>query len=314
MLKVGILGVGVISRSHINGWNAVREAKIVAMCDIRPEQMDEYTDVNKYTSFDEMLSDEELDIIDICLPTFLHAEHCIKAIEKGIHVLCEKPISLDIDDIDKVYGTAKRMNVKFMVAQVLRFWPEFEYIKELYDTGKYGKLLTGHMARVSSMPRRSWDGWMTDEKRSGFTPFDLHIHDLDFMVYAFGKPDNMHSYRSKLPNQDYFSVAYNFGDAFVSAEASWYYAKFPFDASFRFQFENAVAEFKGGILKIYTYDDVEEFTGLDNGSNEGDGYAPKTNAYGNEIRYFADCVLNDRFPDKVKPEELKTVISVLNSL
>lgn len=314
MLKVGILGVGVISRSHINGWAAIEEAKITAMCDIRPEQMDEYEGVNKYTNFDEMLKNEELDIIDICLPTYLHTEYCIKAMESGANVLCEKPISLNADDIDVIYATAKRMNVKFMVAQVLRFWPEYEYIKEIFENKKYGNLLSGHMTRLSSMPRRSWDGWMTDEKRSGFTPFDLHIHDLDFMIYAFGKPDDMHAYRSKLSNQDYFSVTYNFGDAFVSAEASWYYAKYPFEAGFRFQFENAVALFKDGKLRILTHDGEEEFQGMDDGDIEGDGYAPKTNAYGNEIRYFADCVLNDCFPEKVKAEELKDVISILNSL
>lgn len=314
MLKVGLLGVGCISGAHINGWAAIPEAEIVAMCDIRPEQMDSYDNVRKYTDFDEMLEKEELDIVDICLPTYLHADYSIKAMEKGLNVLCEKPISLNVEDIDRVYDTAKRMNVKFMIAQVLRFWPEFEYIKKLYETEKYGKLLSGRMSRISSMPRRSWEGWMTDEKRSGFTTYDLHIHDLDFMVYAFGKPDTVHSNRTKLPNQDYFSVTYTFGDVFVSAEAAWYYALLPFEASFRFQFEQALAIFKGGKLTINTHDEITEFNGQDADGSEGDGYAPKTSAYGNEIRYFADCVLNDQFPDKVKPEELKTVINVLNSL
>lgn len=315
MLKVGLVGVGGISNAHINGWADIPEAKIVAMCDIRPEQMAKYEDVRKYTDFDEMLKKEELDIVDICLPTYLHADYSVKAMEKGINVLCEKPISLNIDDVDKVYDTAKRMNVKFMVAQVLRFWPEFEYIKELYETQKYGKLLTGHMCRVGSTPRKSWDGWMTDEKRSGFVPCDLHIHDLDFMVYAFGKPNAMEIHRSKQTNQDCFLATYSYGDAFISAEASWYYARFPFEASFRFQFEKAAAVFKDGKLTIHTYDDILEFKGLGKSAdNDDDGYTPKTNAYGNEIRYFADCVINDRFPDKVRPEELKTVINILKSI
>ena len=314
MLKVGLVGVGAISGAHISGWADYNGAELVAVCDIRPEQMEKVEGVNKYTSFDEMMENEELDIVDICLPTFLHAEYAIKAMEKGKHVLCEKPISLNIDDVDRIYGTAERMNVKFMVAQVLRFWPEFEYIKELYENKKYGKLLSGHMYRLSSMPRRSWDGWMTDEKRSGFTPYDLHIHDLDFMVYAFGKPNFTETHRSKLSNQDYFSATYGFGDAFISAEAAWYYGNYPFEAGFRFQFEKAVAVFKDRKLTINTYDEIEDFKGLDNAGNEEDGYAPTTSAYGNEISYFADCVLNNRIPDKVKPDELKTVINILNSI
>ena len=71
-----------------------------------------------------MLANEELDIIDICLPTYLHVEYSIKSMEKGMHVICEKPISLNREDVKRVCDTAKKNNVKFMVAQVLRFWSE----------------------------------------------------------------------------------------------------------------------------------------------------------------------------------------------
>ena len=98
-----------------------------------------------YTSIDEMLEKEELDILDICLPTYLHVPTAVKAMKKGIHVLSEKPISLKEEDIELAYSTAKENNVCFMIAQVLRFWPEYELIKELYDSGKYGKLLSGYM-------------------------------------------------------------------------------------------------------------------------------------------------------------------------
>lgn len=99
----------------------------------------------------------------------------------GINVICEKPVSLNAADVARVYSTAKSNNVKFMVAQVLRFWPEYSIIKEIYDTGKYGRLLSGHMGRLGVRPKWSWDGWMMDENRSGLVPFDLHIHDLDLL-------------------------------------------------------------------------------------------------------------------------------------
>ena len=102
--------------------------------------------------------------------------------EKGINVICEKPISLKEEDVERVYSTAKKMNVKFMVAQVLRFWPEYELLKELYDSKKYGKLLSGYMCRLGACPKWSWDNWMKDPNRSGLVPYDLHVHDLDFMV------------------------------------------------------------------------------------------------------------------------------------
>ena len=196
MLKVALVGVGGISGAHIPAWESMDDAELVAICDIRPERMEKYPDKRRYTDFDEMLENENVDILDICLPTFLHADFAVKAMEKGINVICEKPISLNREDVNRVYSTAKKNNVCFMVAQVLRFWPEYEVVKNIYDSGKYGKLLSASMHRLSGIPKWSWDDWMRDEKRSGLVPFDLHIHDLDFIVYAFGKPE-MHCKESK---------------------------------------------------------------------------------------------------------------------
>ena len=202
MLKVGLIGVGGISGAHIPVWESMEEVELTALCDIRQERMEPYPKQHHYSDLDEMLKNEELDILDICLPTYLHADYAVRAMEKGIHVLCEKPVSLKPEDVERVYSTAHRMQVSFMVAHVLRFWPEYMLLKELYDTQKYGKLLSGYMSRVSQTPPWSWDNWMKDENRSGLVPFDLHIHDLDFMVYAFGKPEKVNSNRIKRPEQD----------------------------------------------------------------------------------------------------------------
>ena len=145
MLKVALVGVGGISGAHIPAWESMDDAELVAICDIRPERMEKYPDKRRYTDFDEMLENENVDILDICLPTFLHADFAVKAMEKGINVICEKPISLNREDVHRVYSTAKKNNVCFMVAQVLRFWPEYEVVKNIYDSGKYGKLLSASM-------------------------------------------------------------------------------------------------------------------------------------------------------------------------
>ena len=158
MLKVGLGGVGGISSTHTKVWQNLSDCELVALCDIRPERMERYDNVRKYTSFDDMLEKEELDIIDICLPTYLHADYAIKAMERKINVICEKPISLKYEDVDRVYSCADKNGVCFMIAHVLRFWPEFEFIKELYDNKKYGKLLSGSMSRLGTFPGWSWDG------------------------------------------------------------------------------------------------------------------------------------------------------------
>lgn len=314
MLKIGLIGVGGISGEHIPVWENMKDAELVALCDIRPEQMERYPDKHRYTDFDEMLENENIDILDICLPTYLHADYAVKAMEKGINVICEKPISLKEEDVERVYSTAERMNVKFMVAQVLRFWPEYELLKEIYDTKKYGKLLSGYMSRLGTCPKWSWDNWMKDPLRSGLVPYDLHVHDLDFMVYAFGQPVSVQSSRSKRPEQDYISATYKFDDFFVTTEAAWYAAPLPFGAGFRFQFEDALVTYENGRCIIYQNDD--NILDMSAGATAGEGSInlPRTNAYANEIHYFAECVRTGDNPDRIKPCELETVIGILNRI
>ena len=314
MLKVGLVGVGGISGAHIPAWEEMKNAELVALCDIRPERMEKYGGKRCYTDFDEMLANEELDILDICLPTYLHADFAVKAMEKGINVVTEKPISLKEEDVERVYSTAKKNNVKFMVAHVLRFWPEYELLKEIYDSKRYGKLLSGTMIRLGGYPKWSWDGWMMDEKRSGLVPFDLHIHDLDFMVYAFGLPKVANQYRAKLPKQDYISLVYDFGEFSINSEASWYSSCYPFTAEFRFQFENAVVANEKGKMMIYLPDDEKIDLSQQAEGDTGSINLPKSDAYANELIYFADCVENDKPVDKFKPEELECVLKILNNL
>lgn len=315
MLKIGMVGMGGISHAHVDGWLEIPEAKVICVCDIRPEKADEAaakTGAKAYYDFDDMLASESFDILDICLPTYLHADFACKALEHDIHVLCEKPISLKREDVARVYSTAKAHGRNVMIAQVVRFWREYEVLKEAYETGKYGKLLSGRMTRLGSTPKSSWDGWMRDPERSGMVPFDLHIHDLDFMIYAFGKPEKMTRFRAGTPTQDYFEAIYQYPDFFVSGEAAWFDCSWRFQCAFRFQFEQAVLEFKDGKLTIFHKSG--EIEGLDDNNVEGDGYVPATNAYYNEIRYFVDCVLAGKPCDKIKPEELETVLDLIDQL
>jgi len=311
MLKIGLVGCGGISGAHVPGWQALEDCEIVAVCDVRQEMMDKYPGPRQYLSFDEMLEKEELDIVDICLPTYLHPDYAIKAMEKGINVLCEKPISLNRDDVERVYAAAEKNKVKFMVAQVLRFWPEYEKVKEFYENKTYGKLLCGRMQRLGNTPKWSWDGWMQDEKRSGYVPFDLHIHDLDWIVYTFGAPKNHTVYRNQRVEQDHLTVNYEFENFYISTEACWNWAPTPFSAGFRFQFEEAVVEYSGDMT-VYQNDGKIIKLGAD-GGEAGVINLPKTNAYGEEIEYFKNCVLNDVVPEKVKPHELATVLDIIDT-
>lgn len=315
MLKVAIVGVGGISKSHLKAWLQIPDAKITALCDIRPEQMaapGEETGANCYVRYDEMLEKEELDIIDICLPTDLHADYAVKAMEKGRHVLVEKPVSLKYEDVERLYAAAEKNGVTFMVAQVLRFWREYLYLKELVDKKIYGRVLSGYVERIGTTPGWSFENWMTDENRSGLVPFDLHIHDLDFLTYAFGAPKASRKYRARGDSQDFIHVVYEYDGFFVAADSAWFIKNVPFQSGYRFQFEDALVVYKDRQLKVYPRDGEPFLVDGDNGAGDNGINLPATNAYFNEIEYFAQCVREGRpTTDKIKKEELQIVLQNL---
>lgn len=307
MLKVGLIGVGGISAGHIPAWENIPEAELVAICDTRPEQLEKYPALRHYTSAEEMLAQEPLDIVDICLPTFLHAKYAIMAMEKGIHVICEKPAALCAEEISAMYAAAEKNNVRLMIAQVVRFWPEYAYLNSVCRDGRFGRLLSGSMWRIGSRPTSSHNNWMLVPEKSGMVPFDLHIHDLDYLIHAFGAPKAHTVQRAKTEAQDLIHAVYQYEDFFVSTEAAWYNAAYPFTAGFRFQFENALVAYEGYQLKVYTPD----------GPITPDApLVPElgANPYQNEIRYFVDCILANAPVTLVRQEQLQAVLSILHSL
>lgn len=311
MLKVAVIGAGNISGAHIPAWESMDHVELVAVCDLLQEKLDKYPHIRGYQDFDELLDKEKPDIVDICLPTDLHAEYAIRAMERGIHAICEKPISLKQEMVARVYETARKNHVNFMVAQVLRFWPEYAILKDLVDSRKYGRVISGYMCRLGGMPLPPH--WMGYEERSGLIPFDLHVHDLDFMIYCFGIPTKVDARRIKLTEQDCMQAIYEYPDFFINAEAAGYKAPLGFSARYRFQFENALLVYENNVCTLYEpggKSTVLEFN-AENGTTPGN--LPLSNAFANELIYFAKCVEEGVFPDKIKEEEVRAVIGILES-
>lgn len=317
MLKVGILGCGGISGVHVPGWKNYDGAEIVAYCDIRPEQMEKYgsksdTAAHYYTDYKEMLENEKLDILDICLPTPLHVQCAVYAMKKGINVITEKPLTLSKSDVDLCYNTAKENGVKFMVALCMRFWNEYVYLKEVYDSKRYGRLISASMTRVSGFPHTCWNDWFADTEKSGGVAYDMHIHDVDFMVYLLGAPKDMLCKRIKDGDNDQTAAIFDYGDFYVNTVSGWCNAPYRFRAEFRFVFEDAVVAYQNDVLTVYTKEgELSPFAVQER--EEGTTHSlPKTDAYGDEIRYFADCVANNKPVDILKPEELRDTLTLID--
>ncbi len=318
MMKIALIGIGGMGGVHFNCYKNIKDAEIVAVCDVRTDMAKEKVNDEKihiYESYDELLKNENPDIIDICTPSYLHREMSIKALEKGINVLCEKPMSLTSNDTAEILKAVKKSGKLFMTAHVVRFMTPYMYLKNVIDSNELGKLLRLDMKRISEIPLWSWEDWMRDISKSGGTPIDLSIHDIDFIQYTLGEPKEVRGIYHKLKNNNDFIVSeFIYDDCVVTAEGGWYNYKIPFNASFSAVFENGSMNFADGIMvkngeKVeLDIKDMSDDTGINISGVDG---------YGGEIEYFISCVKNGTMPKIVTPESsqasVKLVERILNN-
>ena len=187
-MKIALLATGFIAHNHAAEILKIPGLDLVGVVDQDREKGEKFASDYKtkyFSSFDDLLKEESVDIADICLPTNLHKEYTLKCAEKGIHVLCEKHMTLRHEDGEEMIDACKKNGVKLMVAHVLRFWPEYQVIKEVYDSGELGRIGLGHLARLSSMP--AWSKFYDTPEISGGGLYDIQLHDVDYCCYLFGK-------------------------------------------------------------------------------------------------------------------------------
>lgn len=240
-LRVAIVGFGFMGRMHYGIWKQKKGAEVVALCDSNPAQFTEpvqggnlegadtstdFGDAVIYHDFTQMLNETKPDVISLTLPTALHPKLTIQALEAGVSVLCEKPMALSVADCTKMIAAAKKApnGAKLMIAQCLRFWPAFQFLKKIIDTQKYGAPLAASFRRYSPLP--GWGkgkSWFCDESRSGGMALDLHIHDSDLVQFLFGMPTGVTSHATYHEGgaMQYISTLYDIENVTVTAEGSW---------------------------------------------------------------------------------------------
>jgi predicted dehydrogenase len=308
-LQVGIIGFGGMGHFHGGVYAKRQDAQLTAVADIRPEQLSgksmeinigtgaacDMSAVHTYTQADEMLAKEKLDLVSICLPTDLHAEYTVKALEAGCHVLCEKPMSRTLQEADAEIAAQKRSGTFLMIAQCLRFWPCYEKVAEVYNSGELGKLLMLSMRRVSGTP--GWGGaqtWFRDGARSGGCLLDMHIHDTDFANSLLGVPKSVittgNVFATGAIDNAVTQYVYD-GQVAVMAETSWAYG-----GGFVMSF---CAIFEKGTLEM-GYKDNDLWL-MCPGQKAQKVELPAGGGYEREIDYFIGCIRAGRPPARCLP-------------
>jgi len=258
MLRIGIVGFGFMGRMHFRCWQDRQDAQVVAVCDANPNIKEDtqkaigniegaaseidFEGIELFTDFDAMIEQANLDAISLTLPTYLHVEFSERALARGVNVLCEKPMALDVAGCERMLAAAEKSGKTLQIGHCLRFWPEYAKAKEIVDSGKYGKVVAGMFQRLGAPPGWSLDNWFIDEKRSGGVALDLHIHDTDYIQYLFGMPKAVYSHGAKGPGEALIHIVtqYVYDDIAVTAEGGWgMMPGFGFEMSFNLVMEKA---------------------------------------------------------------------------
>ena len=294
MLKIGLIGCGFMGSMHANCYNNIKDARVVAVADLRRERAEalaKLSDAEIYGTGRDLIEHADVDAIDICLPTYLHAEHALLAMKKVRYVFVEKPVSLTLKEGEEMIRAAKESDAEVQVGQVIRFWDEYVALADMIKKGTYGRVVNASFRRLSPVPTWGWDSWLTDPVRSGGAGQDLHIHDVDYALSVFGRPERFYSVKNSLGTEnDYVNTLMQYKDFCVSVEGTWGLPEnYPFTATFRVVFENAVVENAGGKFLRYTADGVEEIAiekAQIESAGESGGNISDLGGYYNELVYF----------------------------
>lgn len=196
-LKAGVIGTGIIGKSHIRGYKGMDEVEIVAVADIDKEEAQkvaqEYEIPNVFTDYQDLLK-LDLDTVDVCLPNFLHSPVTVAALESGKHVYCEKPMARTGDEAQAMCDAAKRTGKHLAIQLGTLYSKESKAAKNLITEDKLGKVYYVKTSHYRRRGRVYVDGYATPhfvqkEKSGGGTLADMAVYHIARMVWLLDNPE-----------------------------------------------------------------------------------------------------------------------------
>ncbi len=191
-LRVGIIGAGNIAQNaHLPVYQERKDVEVVAIADWNLERAQEaakkFHIPHAYQNVEELLAAEEIDYVDICVWNRSHAPVAIAAAKAGKHILCEKPMAIDLEDALKMEAAIRKAGVQFMLAVPTRYSAEAQLLNQMRKEGKLGDI---YYAKTANVRRRGTPiGWFTDTQKSGGGPvIDIGVHCIDRTWYLMGRP------------------------------------------------------------------------------------------------------------------------------
>jgi UDP-N-acetyl-2-amino-2-deoxyglucuronate dehydrogenase len=195
MIKFAIVGMGHIAKKHIEAINEAEGAELIAVCDAAPERLEEYSGkYETYTDLDEMLKvNKEIQVVNICVPSGLHARLTKIVAEHGRHIVVEKPMSLKLEDSKEMIKVAKENNVKLAVVHPNRFRPAIMKLREKMDQGVFGTMSHANATVRWNRGQAYYDQapWRGTKEFDGGVLMNQAIHNLDLMLWFMGEVESV---------------------------------------------------------------------------------------------------------------------------
>lgn len=317
MIRLGLLGSGFMGKTHAQAWLKLENAKVVVVAGLPFDSAAELAaslHSEATTSLDEVIARADVDAIDVRLPTYMHEEFVLKGLNAGKHVLCEKPLTLSLDSADRIFEAAEMAGKILMVAQVVRFWPQYRAAYEIVRGGELGQLLTVRASRTSRRP--NWGRWFNNPEMSGGALFDLHIHDLDYVVSLLGRPQSVHALgvKSCFGSWDYISTHLDFSCCKAEVEASCLMPdSYPFTMELRLFLERGLLEYNFRVAgNIESRNSSESRLTL--WKADGSVLFPavrQTDGYLAEIQHFVDCIVAGKQSEWAPNSEVRLVLQII---
>lgn len=195
MTNVAVLGAGFMGQTHARAFARIPGVRVVGVSSRDGEKaarLAAAVGAEPFTDTLALVRHPDVAAVSITLPTHLHAEYAIAALQAGKHVLVEKPLALTLDACTAISAAAAASGDRIvMVAHVLRFWPAYVAIADIIRGGELGQPLLATAVRLCAPP--TWGEWFDHPEWSGGAVLDLHIHDLDVFNWLFGAPVSLYT-------------------------------------------------------------------------------------------------------------------------
>ncbi len=312
-MRIGVVGLGFMGSTHLEAYQQVRDFELAAVASSSAQKLAgdlsdtggnldrgggkmDFGSAACYKTAADLIADPNVEAVDLCTPTHLHKELVLRTLAAGKHVLVEKPMALSVSDCMSMIEASGQANRVLMVAQVLRFFPEYATARRMVNSGELGKVCGAWFRRRCAAP--AWGGWLKDRSCSGGGVLDLLIHDFDFCRHLFGKPRTVSAtgHEDLDAGIDVVEAQLDYFDGVpVSISGGWHHPEsFPFSMEFTIVCEKATLDYSSDKTGLRQYGEDGKLVEIE---------LPQLDGFVAELQAFVDACNQNVVPVICPPEE-----------